>query len=272
MKIIVICGPTAVGKSDLAIKLAEHFNGEVINADSMQVYKEMDIGTAKITNDLGIKHHLIDIRNPDEDYSVYEYQKDARKKIEEIRNKGKTPILVGGTGLYIKAALYDYKFGTTQNEVDSNLSNEELYELVKAKDPHYDVHVNNRNRLISALYFDKEQDAKLLYPTIFIGLTLSREKLYERINNRVDEMMNRGLEEEVKSLDQKYPDSRALRAAIGYKEINDYEGIDKLKQNSRKYAKRQYTWFNNQLPVKWFNVTNKDYLEEIKQYIEKESN
>ena len=229
MKVIVVCGPTAVGKSDLAITLAEKFNGEIINADSMQVYQEMNIGTAKITDDKGIKHHLLDIRKPYESYSVYEYQRDARAKINEIIKKGKTPIMVGGTGLYIRAALYDYQFeGSTRND----------------------------DKVIHG-------QPELLYSAIFIGLTTNRETLYEQINKRVDIMIEQGLETEVKRLYEKYPQSRALQTAIGYKELINNEDINKLKQNSRHYAKRQYTWFNNQLPVAWFDINKDNYLNEI---------
>lgn len=260
---IVILGPTGVGKTKLSIELAKYFDMEIINGDSVQVYKGLDIGSGKITEEEkeGIVHHLLDIKSPDEEYSVKDYQDDIRSFLD----KGDY-IICGGTGLYISAALYDYEFEkeTTTNGYEE-LSNEELYELCKKKDPNMDIHINNRKRLVR--FLNKElKDTKpltLLYPnTVFIGLTMPREMLYERINNRVDEMISDGLLKEVKSLYEKYPESRILHSAIGYKELIEYlngnttldKAIDNIKQNSRHYAKRQYTWFNNKMKLKWFDV------------------
>ena len=203
--VIVITGPTAVGKTKLSIELAKHLNGEIINADSTQVFKGLDIATAKVTTEEkeNIKHHLIDIKEINENYTVYDYQKDARKCIDELLKQNKTPILVGGTGLYIKAALYDYKFNEEgNNENYENVETNQLYQMLKNIDPNTNIHPNNRKRIIRAINYynenkealsEKEKTDKLLYDTIFIGLATDREVLYDRINKRVDIMINRAL-------------------------------------------------------------------------------
>ena len=273
-KIICIVGPTGVGKTKLSIELAKKLNGEIINADSTQVYRGMDIATAKITEEEkeGITHHLFDIKDIDENYTVYDYQKDCRLKIKEIEEKGKTPILVGGTGLYIKAALYDYKFEEENilNEYNE-YTNEELYNKLLSIDPNTEIHMNNRKRVIRSLnYFEnnnetlssKEKADKPLYDVIFIGLTTDREILYDRINKRVDIMLGNGLLEEAKRIYDTNIKSKSVLTPIGYKELFEYfdgnmsleESIELIKQRSRKYAKRQYTWNNNQIPVQWFDV------------------
>ncbi|MCI5677843.1 MAG: tRNA (adenosine(37)-N6)-dimethylallyltransferase MiaA [Candidatus Faecisoma sp.] len=290
--VIVILGPTAVGKTKLSVELAKKLNGEIINADSTQVYKNLNIGTAKVTEEekQNIKHHLFDIKDIKEDYTVYDYQKDARSKIEEILNKNKTPILVGGTGLYIKSALYDYKFSDepTKNNYD-NLSNEEIYNELLKYDKDTKIHINNRKRLIRALNYcvstnlpfsQKEKTDKLIYDSIFIGLTTDRKVLYDRINKRVDVMVTEGLLEEAKQIYDSNIRTKAVNTPIAYKELFPYfenkETLDvcleKIKQNSRKYAKRQYTWFNNQMNVTWFNVNFNDFnktIDEVYEYIKK---
>lgn len=290
-KIIVILGPTAVGKTKMSIELAKKLNGEIINADSMQFYKGLNIGTAKITDKEkeNIKHHLFDILEVDEDYSIYNYQKDGRKKIEEIISNSKTPIIVGGTGLYIKALLYDYKLNETNiKENYENLSNEELYSKLISLDKDINIDKNNRPRLIRAINYYLENNEsisknvtdKLLYDTIFIGLTTNRNILYDKINKRVDSMIKAGLIEEVKSFFDKKIYSKPLINGIGYKEIYSYlenkitkeEAIEKIKQNSRKYAKRQMTFFNNKLDVKWFIVDYNNFnntIDEVYSYIRK---
>lgn len=273
--IICIVGPTGVGKTKLSIELAKKLNGEIINADSTQVYKGMDIATAKVTEEEkeDIPHHLFDIKEITENYTVYDYQKDCRLKIEEIQNRGNIPILVGGTGLYIKAALYDYKF--EEEHIDNNeyleYTNDELYNKLISIDPNTDIHKNNRKRVIRALNYhnntnnnlsSKEKTNKLLYDVIFIGLTTDRNILYDRINKRVDVMLENGLLEEVKNIYDTNIRSKAVLTPIGYKELFDYfdnnctldESIELIKQRSRKYAKRQYTWNNHQIPVNWFDV------------------
>ena len=276
--ILVIVGPTCVGKTKLSIELSKKYNGEVINADSTQVYKNLDIATAKVTTTEmeGIKHHLLDIKNIDEDYTVFDFQRDCRHCIEDIISRGKTPILVGGTGLYIKAALYDYKFEKDVTKHDySNYTNQELYNRLISIDPNTLIHINNRKRIERYLsYYDstgnllnKEKTDKLLYDSIFIGLTTDRNILYERINKRVDVMINNGLLAEAKRIFDSKVRSKSIMTPIGYKELFPYfEGskdldycIDLIKKNSRHYAKRQYTWFNNQMNINWFNVDFKNF-------------
>ena len=271
--VIVILGPTCVGKTKLSVELAKKINGEVINADSTQVYKGLDIATAKVTEEEkeNIAHHLFDIKDIIEDYTVFDYQKDCRLCIDDIIKRGKTPILVGGTGLYIKAALYDYEFINDDNDTYDDLSDDELYNKVMSMDKDNTIHKNNRKRLVRALnymettklaYSKKDKTDKLLYDTLFIGLTTDRNILYDRINKRVDIMVNLGLLDEAKKVYDSNIRTKAVLTPIGYKELFPYfEGndnldncLDKIKQNSRHYAKRQYTFFNHQLDVKWFNV------------------
>ncbi|MDO4996615.1 MAG: tRNA (adenosine(37)-N6)-dimethylallyltransferase MiaA [Bacilli bacterium] len=288
--IIVIVGPTGVGKTKLSIELAKKLDAEIINGDSVSIYKRLDIGSAKpsIEEREGIPHHLIDIRDVDEEYNVFEYQRDVRKLIEDITSRGKRVIIVGGTGLYIKAALYDYNFteiNGTDNTYD-DLTNEEIYDKIKVYTDNIDIHINNRKRLVRLLnkYENKEvittNKDKLLYNIITIGLTTDRDFLYERINKRVDKMVANGLLEEINSLKEYYNKSRILNSGIGYKEFYDYlfNGqslditLDKIKQDSRRYAKRQYTFFNHQFDTNWFNVDFNNFnntIEEVYKFIKK---
>ena len=281
--ILAIVGPTGVGKTKLSVELAKKYKAVIINCDAMQVYKGMDIGTAKITEEEkeGVPHYLFDIKDVQENYTVYDYQLDARKIIEE--NQDKNIIFVGGTGLYLKAALYSYEFSeedTTTNEYEE-LTNEELYELVKRKDPNTMIHPNNRKRLVRFLNKKEINTEKStpLYKTIYIGLTCNREVLYDRINKRVDKMFEDGLLEEVRGFYDKNIESKALSTAIGYKELYAYfkgeidleEAKELIKKNSRHYAKRQYTWFNNQMDIKWFDADFNDFnktIEEVEKYID----
>jgi len=285
--VIVITGPTGVGKTKMSIELAKKLDGEIINADSTIVYKGLDIATAKVTDMEGIIHHLIDIKEITENYTVYDFQRDSRACIEDIKNRKKTPIIVGGTGLYIKAALYDYKFLNDNTDNYDNLSTEELYKKLKEIDPDTQVHMNNRKRIVRAInYYEqnkepyslKEKTNKLLYDTIFIGLTTDRDILYERINSRVDEMVNLGLIEEAKKIYDSNIRTKAITTPIGYKELFTYfegessleECLALIKKRSRNYAKRQYTWFNNQMDIKWFNVNDFDVtLNEVLDYIKR---
>ena len=273
-QIICIVGPTGVGKTKLSIELAKKYNGEIINADSTQVYNGLNIATAKIKEEEkeGIVHHLFDIKELEENYTVYDYQKDCRKKIEEIQSKGKTPILVGGTGLYIKAALYDYELEEETNQMI--LYKEDtatLYERLLKVDPNTEIHPSNRKRIERALYYyettgkrlsEKKKADHLLYPTIVLGLTIDRDLLYGRINDRVDAMVKEGLLEEAKQIYESGIRTKAVMTPIGYKELFPYfEGeaaldtcLDQIKQHSRNYAKRQYTWFRHQMDVKWLEV------------------
>ena len=285
--IVVIIGPTGVGKTKLSVELAKRIDAEIINCDSMQVYKELNIGTAKVTEEEkeGIVHHLLDIVEPSDLYTVYDYQRDCRNKIKELQDKNKNIIIVGGTGLYVKAALYDYKFEQEEEKKSyKDLSNEELLEKIRKKDNTLDIHLNNRKRLERALEklenngtFSKEGNIKL-YDFYTIGLTTNRDNLYEIINNRVDKMVKEGLLEEVESLYKRNIRSKYINTGIGYKELYKYfdkeisleEAIDLIKKNSRHYAKRQYTFFNNQMDVKWFETNYKDFsktIEEVYNYI-----
>jgi len=286
-KIIVIVGPTGIGKTKLSIELAKRLDAEIINGDSVSIYKGLDIGSAKpsIEEREGIKHHLIDIREVEEEYSVYDYQIDGRKVLDELISKNKNIIIVGGTGLYIKALLYDYNFQKEKEKYDfSNLSNIELFNRIKEFDPNIDIHINNRKRLIRRLtkLLNGEEIStnkdKLLYSSIFIGLTADREIVYKRINDRVDVMINNGLLDEINNLKDKYNNSRILNTAIGYKEFKDYlEGkeslndvLDKVKRNSRRFAKRQYTFFKHQFNIKWFETNFYDFnitINEIYNYV-----
>ena len=271
--IIVITGPTCVGKTKLSIELAKRLNGEIINADSTQIYRNLDIATAKIKEEEkeNIPHHLFDIKSIKEDYTVFDYQKDARNKIDDIVKRHKTPILVGGTGLYIKAALYDYKFDVRDKLNYDNLTNEQLYDKVIKLDPNNKIHINNRKRLENALNYmelnhtafsKKEKTDRLLYDTLFIGLTTDRKILYERINNRVYKMIDEGLIDEAKKIFDSNVRTKAVMTPIGYKELFPYfegnadlnECISTIQKNSRHYAKRQYTWFKHQMDIKWFDV------------------
>ena len=287
--IIVIVGPTGVGKTKLSIELAKSIDAEIINGDSVSIYKYLNIGSAKPTKKEmdGVVHHLIDIKELDEEYSIFDYQKDVRSLIEDITSRNKRIIIVGGSGLYLKAALYDYNLteGTTYNEYN-DLTNEQIYERIIEINDCIDVHVNNRKRLVRILNKLENNEEigdskdKLLYPVKIIGLTTDRDVLYDRINLRVDKMINNGLLDEINSLKNNYNNSRILSTAIGYKEFYDYlfnnkditEVIESIKQNSRRYAKRQYTFFNHQMNVKWFDVNFDDFsytINEVKKYIEK---
>ncbi|MBR6949128.1 MAG: tRNA (adenosine(37)-N6)-dimethylallyltransferase MiaA [Bacilli bacterium] len=264
--IIGIVGPTGVGKTKLSVALAKKYNAIIINCDAMQVYKDLNIGTAKVTEEEkeGIPHFLFDIRDVNEEYTVYDYQKDCRELLEKYKERN--IIIVGGTGLYLKAALYDYRFNEeTGSRTDySAYSNEELYKKVLEKDKNSKIHPNNRVRM--ERFLNKELTERVepvkLYDHLLIGLTTDREILYDRINKRVDIMVENGLLDEVKNFYNNKVYSKPLMGGIGYKELYDYfdnkvsleEALNKIKQNSRRYAKRQYTFFNNQLDVKWFDV------------------
>lgn len=288
-KVLVIVGPTGVGKTALSIELAKKFQGEVISGDSMQIYKGLDIGTAKIRPDemAGVPHHLIDIREMQEQYSVAEFQKEARKKIAEITARGHLPIVVGGTGLYIQALLYDYQLGSEKDaesvgdlglrekytsfaEVNGNQA---LWKLLQERDPQAadKIHFNNQRKVVRALevfeltgksIMQPEQTPQKLFDYFLIGLTTERETLYQRINQRVDMMMAEGLEQEAEQL-REIPFAQAARG-IGYKEFLPYfEGqqsleatIEEIKLHSRRYAKRQLTWFRNRMAPLWIDLIN----------------
>ena len=248
----------------------------------MQVYKDLNIGTAKIkeSEKEGIKHYLFDIVSPDTFYTVCDYQKDARKIIEE--NIAKNIIFVGGTGLYLKACLYDYQFSADNFNNDyANYSNAELLNMCKKIDASCSIHVNNRVRLIRFLNRGTKPvtNSKELYKSLIIGLTTDRDTLYKKIDARVDSMLKEGLESEAESLYTKWGETKALKTAIGYKELIAYfkgdiskeEAINNIKKNSRHYAKRQYTFFNHQLPVHWYNVNYENFnetIDKVSEYID----
>ena len=286
--IIVIVGPTGVGKTKLSVELAKRLDAEIINGDSVSIYKDLNIGSAKPTIEEreGIPHHLIDIRDVEEEYSVFHYQKDVRKLINEINSRGKRIIIVGGTGLYIKAALYHYEFSENsfQDKEFLEYTNEEIVKEIQKYIPDYDGDIHNRKRLVRFLNKLEHHEEishhkdELLYPIKVIGLTTDRDLLYERIHERVDHMLEDGLVKEVESLKEKYKTSRVLNTAIGYKEFYDYfyhhksleEVVDEIKMNSRRYAKRQYTFFKHQFPTTWFMTDFTDFsktVEEVYQYI-----
>jgi len=283
--ILCIVGPTGVGKTKLSIELAKKYNAIIINADSTQVYKGLNIGTAKITESEkeGVPHYLFDIVSVDTNYTVFDYQKDVRALLE--KHSQENIIFVGGTGLYLKAALYNYVFDKEKEETKTydDLSNNELYNLALKKDPNMNIHQNNRKRLIRFLNKEKitNPECNLLYDNVlFIGLTTDRENLYNRINKRTLEMIDQGLIEEVRAFYDANIHSKALNTAIGYKELYKYfdgeitlnEAIELIQKSCRNYAKRQYTWFNNQMDITWFNTNFEDFsitINEVIAYIDK---
>ena len=273
-KVLVIVGQTAVGKTAMSIKLAKHLNGEIINGDAMQVYKDLNIVTDKITKEKmqGVPHHLLDIKTIDEDYSGVEYQGNIRKVISEVSSRGKLPIIVGGTGLYVKAALYDYTFEKQEisnKEVEEkykDYTNDELYEILKRIDPKSceSIHKNNRRRVLRAIGIYEasgttkseiigKQKHEQLYDSIIICLQLDKETINKKIDNRIEEMFNEGLIEEVRT----HKTNTTASKAIGYKEVisylNDEISLDEAKElmkvHTHQYAKRQRTWFRTQLDV-----------------------
>ena len=295
MKVIAIVGPTAVGKTSLSIELAKQFNGEIISGDSMQVYRGLDIGTAKVTAEEmeGRPHHLIDVRDVDESYSAADFQKAARKAIQEISDRGKLPIIVGGTGLYIQSLLWDYKLGNEGELEDDSLrakyeafaeenGNLALWEKLQLTDPlaAEKIHCNNRKKMIRALevfeltghsILEPKEQPKELYDSFLIGLNTDRSILYQRINQRVDLMVEQGLLAEAKNL-AKNPTVQAAQG-IGYKEFFPYlsggssleAALEEVKLHSRRYAKRQLTWFRNRMSVRWYDLIQQpEKIDEIK--------
>ena len=283
--IICIVGPTGVGKTKLSVELAKRLNAEIINADSMQVYRHLDIATAKIKEEEkeGIPHHLFDIVDPEDIYTVYDYQKDCRKKIKEISSRGKNIILVGGTGLYLKAALFDYRFPKEEKTEKENLSTEELITRLHQYTDHIDVDLHNQRRLQRLLEryengtVEEKKGDQPLYDFKIIGLTLDRDVLYQRINQRVDQMVEEGVIEEARSFYDQNLRSKALLTGIGYKELYAYfdgecskeEAIEKIKQNSRRYAKRQYTFFNHQFKdIVWLSVNLNHFEQTVEEALD----
>ena len=289
-KVVVIVGPTASGKTALSIELAKRINGEIISSDSMQIYKDMDIGTAKVTKEEaeGIKHYLVDCVSPDERYTVSDFKKDAEKAIEEILAKGKTPIVVGGTGLYVNSLIYGIEY--QDMNFDENYRNElmekaeteeglkELWDTANKIDPEAMTKIspNDKKRIVRVLEIFKatgktKTEQEILsrqngvkYDYKVFGITMERGKLYSRINLRVDLMIEKGLEEEVRKLVNKYTKFPTAMQGLGYKEVVEYfegnltreEMIDKIKQESRRYAKRQLTWFRKNKETIWLDSSS----------------
>lgn len=295
--VIVICGPTASGKTSLAVKLAKEINGEIISSDSMQIYRYMDIGTAKVTEKEkeGIKHYLVSFVEPNERYSVANFRKDAEKAIEEILRKGKTPIIVGGTGLYVDSLIYgiDYQEIQYDEEYRKQLENIDLEELYKQaitidSEAMKKISKNDRKRISRILEIykatgkNKTEQEKLSrqnevkYNYKVFAINMEREKLYERINKRVDIMIKQGLIEEVKELLKKYNEFPTAMQGLGYKEVVEYlngklteeEMIEKIKLETRRYAKRQITWFKKNKETIWLDGL-KDKNENIQIILEK---
>ncbi|MEN2464490.1 tRNA (adenosine(37)-N6)-dimethylallyltransferase MiaA [Ornithinibacillus sp. FSL M8-0202] len=298
-KVIAIVGPTAVGKTNLSIEVAKKFNGEIISGDSMQVYRGMDIGTAKIKKEemQGIPHHMIDIKDPHESFSVADFQYYVQKYIKEISDRNHIPIIVGGSGLYIQSVLYDYHFSkekrddalTKSLEAEMNQYGiEPLYDRLKQVDPTQaeKIHPNNYRRVIRALEvyektgltmteYQSQQQEEMPYDSMLIGLEMERSLLYERINLRIDEMIRAGLLEEVQQLINCGYENASSMKAIGYKELIPYlkgetsleSSVELLKRNSRRYAKRQYTWFKNKMDVHWYQVTPLTVSEKVNEIL-----
>ncbi len=289
-KIIVIVGPTAVGKTKISIDIAKQFNGEIISGDSMQIYKGMDIGTDKITQGemANIPHYMIDIIHPNESFSVAQFQHKVRSSIKRICEKGKIPIIVGGSGLYIDAILHDYRFKHKRNEELTHKLEQiyktegitPLYEELQRVDKEQakKIHPNNIRRVIRALEIYKStgktmteihqmQKQTTIYDYKLIGLEKKREILYNLINQRIDLMIKRGLVEEVRQLVTTYGRDIPSMQAIGYKEIIPYLNgeaslehcVNRLKKHTRNYAKRQFTWFKNKMNVQWYHLDNQTY-------------
>lgn len=293
-KVIVICGPTASGKTKLSIELAKKINGEIISADSMQIYKEMDIGTAKVTKEemQGIKHYLIDIVSPDERYSVADFKNDAENAIEEILKKNKVPIIVGGTGLYIDSVINgieyneintDLKYRAELEEIANREGLEKLYKLAMKidEDATTKISKNDKKRIFRILEIYKstgktkteleiesrKQGSK--YDFFIFGTIMDREKLYSKINLRVDKMIEEGLIDEVKEIFNKYKIFPTSMQGIGYKEIKEYldknctkeEAIDKIKMETRRYAKRQITWFKRNKNIIWLDMQDSNVIQ-----------
>ena len=300
-KILVIGGPTAVGKTELSIELAKRLNGEIISADSMQIYKYMDIGSAKVSKEEmnGVVHHLIDVVDPSINFSVADYKEQGEKTIKEIISRGKLPIIVGGTGLYINSLTCNMNFTEAEKDEEyrkeldklaNKHGNNYIHEMLKEIDPisYKEIHANNRKRVIRALevykltgkpfssYNAGEDFYKSEYDVFYYVLTMDREKLYERINLRVDIMMEKGLLEEcIKLKEMGYTSSMQSMQGIGYKEILYYlegnvklqEAINMIKQGSRNYAKRQLTWFRRDPRVTFLDKDKLSYVEILEKVI-----
>ncbi|HET7629143.1 MAG TPA: tRNA (adenosine(37)-N6)-dimethylallyltransferase MiaA [Bacillales bacterium] len=298
-RLAAIVGPTAVGKTEVSVQVAKRLNGEIINGDSMQVYRGMDIGTAKVSQSekQGVPHHLFDIKEPNEPFSASEFQELAIPLVSEINERGRLPIVVGGTGMYIKALTHHYNFAETNANPSLRREMEQyaeengkraLHEKLVSVDPESarKIHPNNVRRVIRALEVyetagkpaseQRRRETKPRYRLATVGLTMERDLLYERINRRVDHMVENGLFAEAQRLFDAGVQNCPSVQAIGYKEVYAYlrgecskeEAIEMLKKNSRRYAKKQYTWFRHQMDVQWFHVTKDGPREKIPAILE----
>ena len=301
-KVVVIVGPTASGKTALSIELAKRIGGEIISSDSMQIYKDMNIGTAKVTKEemQGIKHYLIDFVPPNQRYTVSDFKKDATRAIKEILREAKIPIVVGGTGLYVNSLIYGIEYQDMQfdeeyrnklmkiAETEEGLNN--LWEQAQKIDPESmkKISKKDKKRIVRVLEIYKatgktktEQEIlsrkkEIEYEFKIFGISMDREQLYERINKRVDIMINQGLEKEVRNLLEKYSEFPTAMQGLGYKEVVEYfngiltrgEMIDKIKQESRRYAKRQLTWFRRNKEIIWLDA-NEEMEKNIKTILER---
>lgn len=286
-KIIVIAGPTAVGKTALGIDLAQAFHGEIISGDSQQVYRQLDVGTAKATKKEQslVKHHLINVRDVSESYSAFDFVTEAQAAIENIIDQGKVPFIVGGTGLYLQSLIEGYHLGGQVDQEAVLAYRQELEQksdqalTAMLADSAIEIPERNRRRMIRALELAKYgkdlSNKDTAYEALLIGLTDDRERLYDRINDRVDVMLDSGLLEEARWLFDHYPEAQAARA-IGYKELFPYfkgevdlaSATVQLKQNTRRFAKRQLTWFRNRMDVTFYDVSKIDYKAQIIERVE----
>ncbi|MGX7111661.1 tRNA (adenosine(37)-N6)-dimethylallyltransferase MiaA [Gemella cuniculi] len=289
--LIVIVGPTAVGKTNLSIELAKKFNCEIISIDSVQIYKKFDVGSAKIKKEEmgGVVHHLIDELEPDDNCSVYDFQKMARNKIEDIYSRGKIPLLIGGTGFYMNAVLNNYKFSDLEEKIyDVDVDMAKNYLRENYLDTYNNIDLENRRRVINAYNYvinekksimENNNGDKILekYNPYLIVLNTDREVLYSRINKRVKLMFEQGLEGEVRNIISEYGTNLQALGAIGYKEMLPYltgevtkkSTIEKISQNSRRYAKRQLTWFRNKMNGVWYDVQDENFLSKVENDIKK---
>ncbi|ACV62958.1 tRNA delta(2)-isopentenylpyrophosphate transferase [Desulfofarcimen acetoxidans DSM 771] len=299
--LIVIVGPTAVGKTECGVLLAKTINGEIVSADSMQIYRYMDIGTAKPTIEemCGIPHYMLDIINPDEEYSVALYQEAAENYIRDIFNRGSSPILVGGTGLYVRSITDHYNFSRAEinweyraklNQSADLRGNEYIHNLLKTVDPlaAEKIHCNDRKRIIRALevfdqtgrpissYHDRDTFTKPKYKLHIFGLIMERSQLYRRIEIRIDKMMEQGFLKEVRGLlDRGYSSQLTSMKSLGYKELGAYlngnmsleEAVEMLKRNTRRFAKRQLTWFKRDNKITWLDISRQPAMDDIVQEI-----
>lgn len=295
--LVIITGPTGIGKTELSLELAKKYKGEIISSDSMQIYKKLNIGTAKIDlNNTSIPHHMIDIIEPSDNFTVADFKNSAKKIIADINNRNGLPFLVGGTGLYINSLVYnldftetepDYEYRYELREILEEEGSEFLYEKLQEQDRDMaeKIHKNNGQRIIRALEIlksgnkkgDNFREENKDYNLIYIGLNMDRSKLYEKINQRVDKMIDLGLVDEVKNLlDEGLDKNSQSLKAIGYKEVISYldgeidfdEMVDLIKKNSRHYAKRQLTWFRRDERIKWFDRESDTILPDIENYID----